>query len=126
MKLNLDCTRAILFAVEDVCDMKRIFDSANDIPLIKGGYSVEEILYHARQCNLAGMFHGYRADLGGNFEVIDLSPRGHEFLANIREDNIWHKVKSISAEVGSRSLDAVSQIASLVITEIIKSQFGLR
>lgn len=65
-------------------------------------------------------------DVNGNFRVSDLSPHGHEFLANIREDTIWNDVKSISSKVGSKSLSAVSQIASLVIAEIIKSQLGLR
>lgn len=34
-------------------------------------------------------------------------------------------VKSIAGKVGSKSLDALVEIASNVITELIKAQFGL-
>ena len=125
MRLNPDCTRDILLAVEEVCDMGHYFDSRIDLEKISGDYTKEEIAYHARQCNLAGMFFKFNSDLNGNWEVIDLTPKGHEFLANIREDTIWNNVKTVSAKVGSKSLSAISQIASSVIAEIIKSQFGL-
>lgn len=57
--------------------------------------------------------------------VQDLTPTGHKFIENIRQDTIWNNTKSIAAKVGSKSLDAIMQIASNVITELIKSQFGL-
>lgn len=125
MRLNPDCTRDILLAVEEICDTGHYFDSRLDIGKISGDYTKEEIAYHARQCNMAGMFFKFDSDLDGDWEVIDLTPKGHEFLANIREDTIWNNVKTVSAKVGSKSLGAISQIASSVIAEIIKSQFGL-
>lgn len=125
MKLNPDCIRAVLLAVEEVCDMENFFSSIDDIEQVKGDFSENEILYHARQCDLAGMFYNYRADIEGNFSVTDLSPKGHEFLANIREDTIWNNVKAVSAKVGSKSLNALAQIATSVISEIIKAQLGL-
>ena len=106
-------------------DTGHCFDSRLDIGKISGDYTKEEIAYHARQCNMAGMFFKFDSDLDGDWEVIDLTPKGHEFLANIREDTIWNNVKTVSAKVGSKSLGAISQIASSVIAEIIKSQFGL-
>ena len=33
---------------------------------------------------------------GGDIvEISDLSPSGHEYLANIRSDNIWNKTKKL-------------------------------
>ena len=120
MKLNPDCIRDILLAVETICDTEHYFNSRMDLDKIHGNYSVEEIAYHARQCDMAGMFYKFKRGIDGGWEVVDLTPRGHEFLANIRED-----MKTVSSKVGSKSLNAISQIASAVVTEIIKSQLGL-
>lgn len=126
MKLNPDCTRSILMAVEEICDMDHYFDSQFDIGKIGGPYSAEEIAYHARQCEMAGMFYKFKCRIDGEWEVVDLTTAGHEFLANIREDTIWNNVKNISAKIGSKSLGAISQIAAAVVSEIIKAQLGLR
>lgn len=126
MKLNPDCTRAVLLAVEAVCDIDHYFSSIDDIEAVQGDFTFEEILYHARQCNLSGMFYKCEIYLSDGFSVVDLSPQGHEFLANIREDTIWNNVKAVSAKVGSKSINAISQIATSVVSEIIKSQLGLR
>ena len=90
-----------------------------------GNYTKDEIVYHARQCDMADMFYKFKQNSDGEWEVVDLTPKGHEFLANIREDTIWNNVKTVSSKVGSKSLNAISQIASAVVTEIIKSQLGL-
>mgnify|MGYP002958432843 FL=1 len=57
--------------------------------------------------------------------IYDMTYAGHQFLANIRSDNIWKGTKAIASKIGSSSLDAITQIASNVITELIKAQFGL-
>lgn len=125
MKLNPDCTRAILLTMEDICDTTHHFVSTQDVLKIGGGFSYEEIDYHARQCDMAGMFFGYKRNITGGWEVADLTPKAHEFLANIRSDTVWNHTKAVAAKVGSKSLSALTQIASAVVTEIIKAQLGL-
>lgn len=127
MKLNPDCVRDILLEIESTATISKswIYDSKNPTHRLSQ-YSKHEIAYHARQCfksNLVDGFHVY-----GNCDTVsidDLSPKGHEFLANIRENKIWNGVKAVSEKVGSASLDAITQIASNVITELIKAQFGI-
>lgn len=126
MKLNPDCTRAILMAIEEVCDATHYFSSKEDLKMIAGNFSQEEIDYHARQCGFAGLIVDFKCDVLNGWTTKDLSPKGHEFLANIRTDTIWNKVKSISVEVGSKSISGLMQIASAVVTELIKDKFGLR
>ncbi len=125
MKLDPDCTRAILLAVEDICDTTHHFVSSKDFPKIGSSFSYEEVDYHARQCDMAGMFAGYRRLVTGGWEVADLTPKAHEFLANIRADTVWNHTKAVASKVGSKSLSALAQIASSVVTEIIKAQLGL-
>lgn len=127
MKLNPDCIRDILLAVEATSTASKawVYDSASP-PNGLSNYSKDEIVYHARQCsksNLIDGFHLYGAC--DTISISDLTPDGHEFLANIREDTTWSKVKAVSEKIGSRSLDALTQIASNVITDLIKSHFGI-
>lgn len=123
MKLNPDCVRSILLAVEDTCDTQHYFDSILDSNKILGEYTEEEIAYHARQCDLSGFLYKYSSDLNGRWSASDLTPKGHEFLANIRSNSNWDKVKAISAKVGSKSLSALETIATSVITNLLSLNF---
>lgn len=127
MKLNPDCVRAILLKVEELPDIQHHWDfTLQNIPEIFPSYSTNEIMYHLRQCDLNGFFlnpsHSMNYDY---YSVFDLTPKGHEFLNNIRENNIWNGIKSIAGKVGATSLNALVQISSNVITQLIKAQFSL-
>lgn len=61
--------------------------------------------------------------MDGSCIIEDLSPSGHQFLADIRSDNNWNKTKSIAKSVGASSLTAIKEIATNVIAELIKAQF---
>lgn len=119
MRLDPDCTRAILMAIEDVCDMTHIFDSKTDLNRIDGDFPGHKILYHAHQCYMSGFLVNFGTDMSGNWTASDLTPAGHQFIANIREDTIWNSVKEVAGKVGSKSLEAITQIASSVVTELI-------
>lgn len=129
MRLNSDCIRDILLAVEDESDFNHSMEyyknsDSNNSRLKK--YSHDEVIYHINQCKLSGLLlnvHFY--DGAVHITIGDLSPEGHKFLSNIREDNIWNGVKSVAKKVGSTSLSALTQIASNVITELIKAQFQI-
>lgn len=127
MKLNPDCVRDILLAVESLPDVKHffLFDSESISELFPR-YSHEEVMYHLRQCELNDfLLHPSHDSNYETYTVYDLTPKGHQFLANIRENKIWNGVKSIAGKIGSTSLDSIVQIASNVISELIKSQFGI-
>ena len=54
----------------------------------------------------------------------DLSPAGHEFLSNIRDNNNWAKIKDVSSTIGFASLKVVTAIAEGVATAAINQQLG--
>lgn len=128
MKLNPDCIRAILLTVENACDIGKPIRLPDERGTHLKAYFDDEILYHVRQCDLSHLLYRVRA-LSGNgrlsYLIEDLTPEGHKFIANVRKDTIWNNTKSIAAKVGSKSLDALIQISSNVITELIKAQFGI-
>lgn len=127
MKLNPDCVRDILLECEEGCTPFRgvYFPYSEEFTRGERTYSCEEALYHLRQCKENGFFTKTWEDMSGNFTVLDLSPKAHEFLANTRDKNNWEKTKSIAAKIGSVSLTVLSSIASSVITKAITMQFGI-
>lgn len=127
MKLNPDCVRDILLIVESLPDLQHFyrFDETT-CPQLFPQYSLEEVMYHIRQCELNGLLINPSHTMNyKSYTVSDLSPKGHEFLANIRENNVWADVKSIAGKIGSTSLATLTQVASNVITELIRAHFGI-
>jgi hypothetical protein len=127
MKLDPDCIRDILLTVEEHVGFAQYLDYPVEPPgkykrLAK--YPLETVLYHIQQCELAGLVTKVYWYLGMTCSVDVLSPKGHEFLADIRNDTNWAKTKTIAAEVGSFSLDALKSIASSVISDLIRKSLG--
>lgn len=124
MKLNPDCIRDILLTVEDNSTIDSGIQYPDDSLELLSKYEPDEVLYHIKQCELSYLVTKVERFVGGSCYILDLSPSGHEFLANIRSDNNWNKTKSIAKTVGSQSLSAIKDIATGVISELIKSQFN--
>lgn len=96
MKLNPNCVRDILIAVEEHSDFHTPTEYHKETPFKRlSGYPHEEIIYHIRQCEESDLINGVHYYSGGNnIDILDLTPQGHEFLANIRNDSVWKKVVS--------------------------------
>lgn len=127
MKLNPDCIRDILLTVENKSSFNTIWDYQKEDHQneLLENYSHDEIAYHIRQCSLSGFLNGVNYyDGGDNILVGDLTPEGHQFLANIRSNTNWNKTKEIAKSVGSDSLDVIKQISIGVIQSIIQSKLG--
>ena len=53
--------------------------------------------------------------------IRDLSPKAHEFLANIRNDNNYKNIIEIAAKkIGSTTLSVIQQVASIYIQKKIE------
>ena len=128
MKLNPDCVRDVLLEVEertDFCD-RMMYYIEDPKPKRWEKYDHSEIIYHVRQCEYSGLILGAEYLDGGDCIFIDdLSPSGHKFLANVRQDTIWNHTKEIAGKIGTKSLDALLQISTSVITELIRAQCGI-
>jgi len=97
MKLNPDCIRGILLTVEEYCNFDTPWEYERDS--FESEYlaelSHEEILYHIRQAEQSGLIQGVvYYDCGDSVIICDLTPEGHEFLANIHNESVWKKTLS--------------------------------
>lgn len=117
MQLSPTCIRDILIAVEihsdfHTCTQYKVEDPFPEL----SGHSHEEILYHIRQCEESGLIQGvHYYDNGKHTDITDLTPVGHEFLANIRNDTIWKKVLSKGA---GASLSILMELANQLAVKL--------
>ncbi|MDB8552878.1 DUF2513 domain-containing protein [Turicibacter sanguinis] len=125
MRLNPDCIRDILLYVEENVDAKKFAVSFTSLVDSLTSYDENTLHYHVNQIKKANLVDN--VTYGGNMPVhiYDLSPKGHEFLENIRSDNMWNHTKSVAETVGSFSLNALTTIATGVLTQVINHQLGV-
>ena len=134
MKLNLDCIRDILLIIEDEQTMRKIdqsnigesgiLETGMVQPIYDGGllshnklktYSSDDIFYSIKQLGENGLLDVNTDILSGGrqyYEILDITPEGHEFISNIRNLNIWNKVKSLLKGVSGASLPIVGKVAT--------------
>lgn len=123
MKLDQDCVRDILFVTEEHSNFSIPVADTTYFEKLGNKYSQEKILYHLRQCYLSDLITDFSRNYEG-YSVFDLSPEGHKFLSDIRNDNNWNKTKEVATNIGSTSISAFKDIASQVIAELISRQFN--
>lgn len=95
MRLNPDVVRGILLTVEDNCNFNNVWEYRKNS--FESEYLAElnheEIIYHIKQCDESGLIQGVHFyDGGSNIIISDLTPAGHEFLCNIRNNSVWKRV----------------------------------
>ena len=128
MKLNPDCIRDILVAVEEM-EYNSAYTSSklhDKLP----AYTAEELNYHCLQMIDANLLNAKAMNALGCttpqiWRIFDLTYSGHQFLADIRSDSIWNKTKDTAKTVGTESLHALKDIAVNLVTSTIQNKLGL-
>lgn len=127
MKLNQDLIRNILLTIEEETTYSNPLivnwnNEENKGYNLLSSYSSDEIFYHLQQSSKSDLIE---ANFNEDFiTIFGLTPKGHSYIENIRNDDNWNKIKSIGKKLGTKSLDALIQISSNVVTELIKSYFN--
>lgn len=115
MRLNPECIRDILFAVEENTGFELVMsideDNYTDFQQLSK-YEYGEVAYHIHQCYLSGYFTDYSRMIGGTYMIVDLTPKGHEFLANIRSESAWKEIMDKASKIGSFSLPFIAEVAA--------------
>lgn len=122
VKRNMELIRDLLIRIEADSEMdgttEFYFDTSEEIGL--PAYSIEELSYNLRLLVTAGFVDG------GSSAILPLIIRsltweGHEFLDNIRNDDIWNKAKQHFANLPSVGLRIIAAFAEAEL----KHKFGL-
>ena len=109
MRRDFDLARTILLAIEANEDAT----GHGWITLGKiNGYSQEQVSYHVRLLNQAGLIEAINLsdNLGFRWEPIGLTWQGHEFLDSARDETLWKEAKRQLKNMGSISLQVLLQI----------------
>lgn len=127
MKLNHNCVRDLLLFIEENLTYGH-YIYVNDVQI--GSYSKDEILYSADKLLEAGLIGAdKRTYIGSNgipqINIKSITWSGHQFLDNIRDDNVWKNTKGILSKFSSVSIGVISNVASQIISNMIKSQMRL-
>ncbi len=135
MKLNHDCIRKVLLLLEDMCNISMNNDtycwkSANISDLCDAlpDFDRKDIFYSLFNLEQAGFIDVLSQYADGGvyvYSVNYITFTGHEYLANIKNDNNWKKTKEIGSKVGALSLNIISKIAEGVATAYFKKELGL-
>lgn len=132
MLLNSDCVRDSLIWIENNQNIDSRYGLPVRIPIkellesnLREDYEKEEIEYTIQQMMKSNLIESEFTRYLGGYDLIinDISPSGHEFLANIRSNNIWQKTKTVSKKIGVTSLSGLKDISAQIISELIKQTF---
>ena len=92
------------------------------------GYTADQVSYHLAQIIDSGLAVGAVKYSVGNEDptipiavmVTRLTPSGHDFIESIRNDTVWKKVKSKSAEVGGDiSIGLLKELGTLFTRQLL-------
>lgn len=119
MKRDWDVVRKILIKLEDISDSASYLE-----PDQVNGYDEQLVSYHMRILDEAGLIEA-KCSRGMSTPLHCRAQRmtwnGHEFLDQIRQDNVWNKVKGGAREKGlDLSLDVIVELAKTIIFSMLK------
>ncbi|MCQ9627549.1 DUF2513 domain-containing protein [Cetobacterium somerae] len=123
MKMNPDLIRKILLLTEENTSYGEEYEFEDEaLPIELENYSLDEIFYHVELCK---KFDFLECFIYPHCIVLeDLTPQGHLFLSDIRDDLVWNKTKNIASKIGSFSITTLKEIAVQVVSQSINTFFN--
>ena len=123
MKLNYDCIRDVLLAIENL--PYGVVRSIEQLNLIH--YDINTVRYTVEKLVEGGFIEGNECGSFGNYDCLirNLTIYGHQFLETIRPVEIWDKVKDATQAVGSSSLSVIGRVATQFATAAVMKAAGL-
>lgn len=122
MVLDHDCIRAILLEIErfSLFDDVYVYDPDKLSPdSFLSEYDCDKVLYHIRQCDLAGYLLNTNWEAFNYVSIEDLMPLGHELVSNIKTEEKWAHTKKILSSLGGAGLKMLSATAEGVATAFL-------
>ena len=124
MKLNQDCLRDLMLELEDKLFINtHIYTDEFRTLKIFDKYSDEDVYYSLKQLIKMGLIDGATKNQAATvqpyyIDVYDIEPKGHEFLNNVRDDNVWKETKKRISKFASVSIPVLQQVSTAVIQKM--------
>ncbi len=132
MRLNPDCIRDVLLAIEDVKfidpDLKLRYTNLHILAETESlsGYPKEDIAYTLLKLSEGNLIIAKPTYADGKvyrLHIDGMTFSGHQYLDKIRDPERWKKVKTIGGKVGDFSLAAIGKIAEGITAAAIDKFF---
>lgn len=126
LKLNQDCVRDVMLFVENKLEFG-VFLHLEDFlkaPTLKK-YDADTITYALGKLDETDFLHSDATWNNNNlvyFSTGMLTWNGHKFLDTIRDNRVWATTKKVTSKFSSVSVSIMENIASQVITNLIKNE----
>ncbi|EMC06742.1 DUF2513 domain-containing protein [Streptococcus mutans] len=124
MKFQPEVVRDILLDIEELHQYPNPFTFSTPEKFNRAKkYDIDTIAYH---CNLLEEAKFLKWDpIYGNNELQNgiingITYNGHQFLDSIRSPKVWRETKARTEKLGIFTINVISQIASNVISDMIK------
>lgn len=123
MKRDPDLEREILLAIEASDHDPLTWINLENIQ----GHSPSAISYHVKLLDEAGLIEAQDLSTmsGFNWKPKRITMRGHQYLENVRDPEIWQKTKDGAKKIGSFGLDTLAALAKGFIKKKIADQTGI-
>jgi hypothetical protein len=120
MKRDIDLMRQILFLVEETAEAHEPLIHA----LSMEGIDQPLVDEHVKLLIDAGLLEGdYKYTTNNRIlftATRSLTPRGHDFLDNVRNANLWNHVRErVQATVGTASFDLIEELARQLVASVL-------
>jgi|SRR5690625_4074731 len=123
MKLNHDCVRHLLLAIEKHTTVSKHLNHDEILKLSElEPYDDEIIIYTAQKLNEAGFINGtfdFFMDDMPHIAISSLTYEGHNFLDTIRDHKVWRKTKETASKLSSVSITVMSEIGVSIARGIL-------
>lgn len=114
MKLNHDCVRDLLLAIEDIPSLTGWYTIPRlmETDYLKDkDYSIDDIAYTATCLNDAGFIEANPNHREPEYCSIQrMTYDGHAFLDNIRDPKIWRSVKETTSNLTGASVQVLCEL----------------
>lgn len=97
MQLDPDCLRDILLLVEKKSSFEGMLSYSDFMNSdLVNKYDTGKIFYHIKQAAMSNLITKVTWTKDPDFFFSDLTPEGHKFINDIRNEQNWKKTRSIT------------------------------
>jgi hypothetical protein len=120
MKRDMDLVRELLLAIED--GTTRFGRGTGEA---KFKFPADDVMEHLRLMEQAGLIEVMSKPIGGSITLRGLTWEGHDFLATVRDPEVWKRTKSGASKLGGLAFGAFKDMATAYAKHIAKERLGL-
>lgn len=123
MKVDPECIRDILSAIESIVDDANLtvtffcIEDFQETDASLEKYLPNVVSYHCQQICLSGYLYNGKILPEGGISFMDLSPKGHELLSQLRTPKLLEAVKKFAQTTGTVG---IQQIATFATDEFLR------